>query len=145
MTGTRLTLFELAGADPDLRFSPHCWKTRMALAHKGLEAERVPWRFTEKDRLAFSGQGRVPVLVDGEQTICDSWRIALYLETRFAEGSSLFGGPDAIPLTEFLNAWADSVLLPALAPIIILDIFQILHENDRVYFRTSREARFGAT
>ncbi|MGL4964315.1 MAG: hypothetical protein ACRC67_24000 [Inquilinus sp.] len=48
-----LTLYELAGADAALRFSPHCWKTRMALAHKGLEADRLPWRFTEKDAIAF--------------------------------------------------------------------------------------------
>lgn len=53
-----LTLYELAAADPALRFSPHCWKVRMALAHKGLEAERVPRRFTEKDAIDFSGQER---------------------------------------------------------------------------------------
>jgi hypothetical protein len=33
------TLYDLAGADPDLRFSPYCWRTRLALAHKGLEVE----------------------------------------------------------------------------------------------------------
>ena len=42
-----LVLFELAGADQSVRFSPHCWKTRMALAHKGLTAQSVPWRFTD--------------------------------------------------------------------------------------------------
>ena len=36
-----LTLYDLAGADPTLRFSPHCWKTHMALAHKGLAANTV--------------------------------------------------------------------------------------------------------
>ena len=44
-----LKLFELCGADPERVFSPFCWRIRMALAHKGLEAETVPWRFTEKD------------------------------------------------------------------------------------------------
>src|SRR3974390_869253 len=89
--GSMLTLYELAAADPRLRFSPYCWKTRMALAHKGLEAERLPWRFTEKDRIAFSGQGRVPVLVDEGQPVADSWRIALHLEQRFPDRPSLFG------------------------------------------------------
>ena len=35
---------------------------------------------TEADRLAFSGQGKVPVLVDGDKVISDSWTIAYYLE-----------------------------------------------------------------
>ena len=40
-----IRFFDLAGADPDIRFSPNCWRIRMALAHKGLDAETVPWRF----------------------------------------------------------------------------------------------------
>src|SRR3546814_19583617 len=49
------TLYELVGAE-DRRFSPYCWRIRMALAHKGLHAELEPCRFTEKHKLAFSGQ-----------------------------------------------------------------------------------------
>ena len=45
-------LFELCGADDDLRFSPYCWRTRLALAHKGLPVETIAWRFTEKDAIA---------------------------------------------------------------------------------------------
>ena len=45
-----IELYDLAGAEPDRRFSPYCWRTRMALAHKGLEVETIPWRFTEKER-----------------------------------------------------------------------------------------------
>jgi len=43
-----ITLYDLAGAEPDRRFSPFCWRTRLALAHKGLAVETVPWRFSEK-------------------------------------------------------------------------------------------------
>jgi hypothetical protein len=64
-----IVMHDLAGADPALRFSPYCWRTRMALAHKGLEVETIPWRFTERDALAFSGQGRVPVIRDGERVV----------------------------------------------------------------------------
>ena len=53
-----IVMYDLAGADPALRFSPYCWRIRMALAHKGLPVETVPWRFTDKDAIAFSGQGR---------------------------------------------------------------------------------------
>ena len=73
------TLYDLTGAY-DLRFSPNCWRSRMALAHKGLDVECEPCRFTEKDKLAFSGQTRVPVLRDGDTVVSDSWAIACYLE-----------------------------------------------------------------
>jgi len=137
---TRL-LYELAGADPAQRFSPYCWRTRLALAHKGLEAEGAPWRFTEKDKLAFSGQGLVPVLVDGDTVLSDSWRIAQWLEARHPDSPSLFGGNSG-PV-QFLNAWADSVLHPALARLILLDIHDCLAPKDQAYFRQSREERFG--
>ncbi|MGO9007190.1 MAG: glutathione S-transferase family protein [Beijerinckiaceae bacterium] len=143
MPAAKLILYELAGADPELRFSPHCWKTRMALAHKGLDAERVPWRFTEKDRIAFSGQGRVPVLVDDREAIADSWQIALHLEQRFPDRASLFGTADAIPLTHFVNAWAGATLIPALARVILVDVFDCIDEKDKAYFRRSREDRCG--
>ncbi|MGP0058743.1 MAG: glutathione S-transferase N-terminal domain-containing protein [Beijerinckiaceae bacterium] len=143
MPAAKLTLYELAGADPDLRFSPHCWKTRMALAHKGLDAECMPWRFTETDRIASSGQGRVPVLVDDRTVIADSWQIALHLEQRFPDRPSLFGTADAIPLTHFINVWADATLIPALARIILVDVFDCIDEKDKTYFRRSREDRYG--
>ena len=47
-----LKLYELVGTDPSRPFSPFCWRTRMALAHKGLSAETIPWCFTEKDAIA---------------------------------------------------------------------------------------------
>ena len=58
-----LQLYDLAGAEPERRFSPYCWRTKLALMHKGLQFDTIPWRFTDKDAIAFSGQGRVPVLL----------------------------------------------------------------------------------
>lgn len=142
MPSTDLVLYELAGADPDLRFSPHCWKTLMALAHKGLEAERIPLRFMEKEKIAFSGQPLVPVLVDAGTSVSDSWRIALHLEARFPDRPSLFGGTGTIPLSAFVNRWADTILLPAIARIILLDIHDLLDEENKPYFRATRENRF---
>jgi glutathione S-transferase len=143
MATTALILYELAGGDPALRFSPHCWKTRMALAHKGLEAERIPWRFSEKETIAFSGQGMVPVLVHDGEIICDSWQIALHLEERFPDRPSLFGGAEAMALARFINGWADTTLSAAIARVTLLDIHDRVHDVDRAYFRTSREQRFG--
>ncbi|HEY3659420.1 MAG TPA: glutathione S-transferase family protein [Steroidobacteraceae bacterium] len=143
MSATDLTLYELAGANPNLRFSPHCWKVLMALAHKGLAAERVPLRFADKDKIAFSGQSLVPVLVDRKETVSDSWRIALHLEDRFPALPSLFGDRSAIPVARFVNSWADTVLLPAMARVILIDVYNCFDADDRSYFRSSREKRFG--
>ena len=67
-----LHLYDLAGAQVERRFSPYCWRAKFALAHKGLAFDTIPWRFTDKDAIAFSGQGRVPVLVDGDRIVFDS-------------------------------------------------------------------------
>jgi glutathione S-transferase len=143
MSANDLTLYELAGANRNLRFSPHCWKILLALAHKGLAAERVPLRFSDKDRIAFSGQSLVPVLVDRKEAVSDSWRIALHLEDRYPDLPSLFGDRAAISVTRFVNSWADTVLLPAVARVILVDVYNCLDAADRSYFRSSREKHFG--
>src|SRR4029079_10376464 len=78
-----IVMHDLAGADPARRFSPYCWRAKLALAHKGLTVETIPWRFTETDALAFSGQARVPVIRDGHRVVFDSWSIAEYLEDTY--------------------------------------------------------------
>jgi glutathione S-transferase len=140
-----IVMHDLAGADPELRFSPYCWRTRMALAHKGLSAETIPWRFTEKDVIAFSGQGRVPVIRDGDRVVSDSWAIAEYLEDTYPDRPSLFGGVGGRAHGRFINAWADGVLLPGIAGLIVRDLLDIVDAKDSAYFRESREARFGKT
>ncbi|CAB3700090.1 MAG: glutathione S-transferase family protein [Achromobacter sp.] len=138
-----LTLYDLAGADETLRFSPHCWKTHMALAHKGLTAQTVPWRFTEKEKIEFSGQKLVPVLVHDQHVVSDSWRIACYLEDTFPERPSLFGGDGGRAVSLFANSWADTTLVPVLARLLLPAIHGLIHEQDKDYFRASREKRFG--
>lgn len=138
-----LRLFDLAGADDDLRFSPNCWRTRLALAHKGLPVETIAWRFTEKDAIAASGQGKVPVLVAGDKWLHESWTIAEYLEDNYPDRPSLFGSARDRAITRFVNEWASKVLHPAVALVVVPDIPAALHEKDRDYFRMTREAAFG--
>jgi glutathione S-transferase len=137
-------LYDLAGKDPSRRFSPYCWRTRLALAHKQLPVETIPWRFTEKDVIAASNQGRVPVIVDGDKWISDSWSIANYLEDAYPEGPSLFGGAKARALSRLYSCVADT-LVPAIFQFIALDVYTNLHEKDLEYFRRSREERVGVT
>jgi glutathione S-transferase len=138
-----IRLYDLAGEDPDRRFSPFCWRTRMALAHKGLDVVTVPWRFTEKEEIAFSGQGRVPVIVDGERTVHDSWKIALYLDEAYPDRPTLF--PEGHGVARFVNSWADTVQLPGLIRLVVADIEAHLHPKDKGYFRQTREKRLGTT
>lgn len=139
-----IKLFDLAGEDDDLRFSPYCWRAKMALRHKGIEVEEMPWRFTEKDRIAQSGQGRVPVIVDGDRWIHESWDIACYLDERFPDEPALMANAAERASARFFNFWADTALNPALRPLVILSVFQAAAEKDREYFRKSREEMLGA-
>jgi glutathione S-transferase len=138
-----ITLYELAGAEADRRFSPFCWRIRMALAHKELPVETVPWRFSEKQILAPTGQGRVPVMVDNGRWVNDSWIIANYLEDTYPERPSLFGGSAGRAATRFVQGWTDTVLHLGLIRSVVLDIWRHTHEEDKAYFRKSREERFG--
>jgi glutathione S-transferase len=140
-----ITLYDLAGAEADRRFSPFCWRAKMALAHKGLEVETVPWRFTEKDKLPQPNAGRVPVIIDGSQVVHDSTTIADYLETRYYERPSLFGDDVGRALTRFVQNWTETVLQPALIGFVVLDICRHSAPQDQAYFRKSREERFGTT
>jgi len=139
-----LKLYELVGTDPSRPFSPYCWRTRMALAHKGLSAETIPWCFTEKSAIAPHGSEKVPVLLDGESAVVDSWTIANYLEDAYPDRPSLFGGEGGRAMARMLNWWGDGVI-GGMFPLIIADIPLNLKPEDAAYFRKSREARFGKT
>jgi len=140
-----ITLYDLAGAEPDRRFSPFCWRIRMALAHKGLAVETVPWGFTEKDRLPQPNAGRVPVIVDGGTVVHDSTAIADYLEEHYRDKPTLFGGDTGRALARFVQNWTETVLQPGIIPLVVLDIHRHSRSQDQGYFRRSREERFGRT
>ncbi len=137
-----IIMHDLAGADPALRFSPYCWRIRFALAYKGLPVETIAWRFTDKAAIAFSGQGRVPVIRDGDTVVSDSWTIAEHLDERY-ETPTLFGSATGRAHARFVNAWADTIMLGGIARLIVRDILDVVDARDRDYFRMSREARFG--
>jgi glutathione S-transferase len=118
--------------------SPFVWRAKMALAHKGLEPERVAIGYGDKARLAFSGQDRVPVLVDGGDTVSDSWHIACYLEDHYPDRPSLFGGEGGRALARVLNHWCDSQQLGPLFMLCCAPTFDLTPEADQPYYRESR-------
>jgi glutathione S-transferase len=87
----------------------------------------------------------VPVIVDGEQVVHDSTAIADYLDGRYRDRPSLFGGADGRALTRFVQNWTETVLQPGLIRLVLLDIYRHIGPEDQAYFRADREKRFGAT
>ncbi|WP_319414032.1 glutathione S-transferase family protein [uncultured Cohaesibacter sp.] len=137
-----IKMYDLCAADRNVRFSPACWRTRMALAHKGLAVETVPTLFTEIGSIEGGGQKTVPVINDDGVVIRDSFAIALHLEVKYPDLPSLFAGPSGMALCRFVHYWADGFINGQIARMCIFDIHQKLDEKDKAYFRQSREARF---
>lgn len=137
-----IVLYDLAGRD-DRRFSPNCWRARMAIAHKGLDCEARATRFTEIASIAGGGCKTIPVIEDGEAVVVDSWAIAEHLDVTYPDRLPLFEGSSAKALTRFVQNWVNSTLHAGVAGLIIADIHEHLVAEDQSYFRTSRERMFG--
>lgn len=139
-----IELYDLVGAN-DLRFSPFCARTKAVLRHKNIAYSTTTVRFTEKPKIAFSGQDRVPVIKkDDGSVVFDSWTIACDLEEQQPE-PKIFPGLGQKEACRFFNLYVDNTIHPALMPVILREVFEKIEPGDRDYFRQSREARFGAT
>ena len=67
-------------------FSTNVERVSLALAHKGLEVESVEISYEDRSPVVeVSGQGLVPVLVDGDEVIPDSTRILRYLDEKWPD------------------------------------------------------------
>lgn len=138
-----ITLYELAGADRSLRFAPHCWKSKLALAHKKLSFKTEPVWFTEKEKFAMSEQPLLPIITDSNKVVSDSWAIAEYLEATYPDAPSLFANDEAKIKAEAFHQWLSTVLSKHVPGILLLDLYNVLADQDKDYFRTTREAKIG--
>ena len=136
-------LHTLCGADVARPFSPHCWKAVMALAHKGLDFVEKPVPFLDVPKVENGFAKLVPVLRDGDRLVSDSFDIALYLEDTYPDRPTLFGGEGGKAAARFVEAFSQTVIHPAVSRIALLDIHASLDEENRIYFRESRELAFG--
>ncbi len=140
-----LIMYERIGFE-ERRPSPFSWRIRYALAHKGIETEFRPTRFADVETIrSLSGQDLVPIIVDGDQVVHDSWNIAVHLERNFPDRPSLFGGALGMGVTRLINHGAGAALGPAIRRLIAADFIRCLAPEDQPYFRRSREAQFGCT
>ncbi|HJQ59692.1 MAG TPA: glutathione S-transferase N-terminal domain-containing protein [Vineibacter sp.] len=134
-----ITLYDLEFGT-SARPSPFCWRAKFALAHKGLIWKEVPIGFTEKDKIAFSGQRLVPVIVDHGRTdkeAHDSWEIALYLDTAYPD-KPLLQSEQARAFARFISNWTRVVVHAGQFPIVVADMYARVRPQDRDYFRESR-------
>jgi len=140
-TGIAMTiqLFDLTDASRTIFFSPYCWRIRMALKHKGLPFESRPWHFTNTEQLAASGGKRVPVIIDGATTLGESGDIADYLDKTYPDTAPLIADAAARARARFLEAWCNATVFPTMRPLAVLSAFNIIAEQDKAYFRESRE------
>jgi glutathione S-transferase len=138
-----ITLYDLAGADPRIMFSPFSWRIRMALLHKGLVFEVVPWRFSAREAIAPSGHNSIPVIKDGERWVGDSWEIARYLDRAYSERPTLMPASQGEAHARLISALCGALIFPAAIRIAIFQAYELLDEPSKPYFRESREAMFG--
>ena len=138
-----IQLWELKGRD-GRRYSAYSWRTKMALKHKGLDWESHQVLMSDKATIAFSGGKTVPIIKDGDTVVRDSWKIAEYLEERYPE-KLLFGGAIGRGVTLTFNTWVDRVLIAAVMPVVVFDLYERVDPGDEVYFRTQFEGYLKST
>ncbi len=132
-------LLELASVE-----SPFVWRTKYALAHKGLAYETVRLGFVDIPKTCEGRHKTVPILVEDDGTeVCDSWDIAAYLDDTYPD-NPLFEGLGYERARE-IDGLIGQHAFPAFFPLYIGDVLGKLDAENAHYFRTTREARFGTT
>ena len=139
-----IKIYELCGADDQLLFSPHCWKTRLCFAHKGLAWETEALPFTKVATIEDGDARRVPVIRDGDTVVEESFEIAKYLDEKYPTEHQLIPQGSA-ELTQFFINWSQTQLHSEVVKICLLDIYETLAPEDQAFFRSSREKLFGCT
>ncbi len=137
-----IVFYDLAGQD-QRNFSPFCWRTRMALAHKGLDYEHRGVAFTAIKNVGGPDYRTVPIIEDDSQLVGDSNAIAEHLEAQYPDRPSLFGGAAGRGLCNFVHGWTNSVVHAGVAPLVLMDIYAHVRTEDKDYIRASREKIFG--
>lgn len=93
-------------------YSHNCIKVRRALELKALSFETEDIRPMDRSAVrSASGQGLVPVLVDGSTVVTDSTAILLYLEEHYPDRSLLPSAADARAECLLLEDWADQAFM----------------------------------
>lgn len=101
--------------------SPFVRKVVVAVKEKGLDAELVPSNPSQPDEefAAVSPFSKIPAFRDGDFTIADSTAIVTYLDAKYPAPALLPAAPEARARAVWFEEVADTVLVPAGAPIVV--------------------------
>ncbi len=139
-----LVLYELCDAS-EQPMSPYCWRIHESLLLLSIPFESRLLGLTDI-RQHFTGKNRtVPVLLDGENEIEGSWKIAEYLSEHHDPRNRLLGENNERRLTTFATNWVDAALLGPVNRMVVKDIHDGFKPADQAYYRTSEEKRQGQT
>ncbi len=140
-----IRLYELCASDPDLVFSPYCWRVRLALAHKRLPFEGLPVGFMDKEKIAFADSRLVPVLTDGDTVVKESLDILEYLDRTYPQAPLGLDSDAGRARVRFISELILRHITPVIFKPSLLAIYEAQPESAKGYFRESREKRFGCT
>lgn len=129
-----MILYDL-DAKHNIRLSPYCWRVKASLRHKGLEWQEKPVAFTDIPNTPYK---TVPILIDGDNIIGESFDIIQYLDLTYPSLKVLNNHAEA----KFFESWCVGTLHAPLAFMVFKDIYDIVLDKDRAYFKETREKRF---
>jgi glutathione S-transferase len=130
-----MILYDL-DAKNNIRLSPTAWRVKAALHHKGLAWEEIPVAFTDISKLNM--HPTIPILVDGDKTLGESFDIIAYLDEKYPDKRVM----TSISESKFFENWCNGTLHMPLAHLVLKDIYDVVLDKDRAYFKESREKRF---
>ncbi|HKT73513.1 MAG TPA: glutathione S-transferase N-terminal domain-containing protein [Steroidobacteraceae bacterium] len=137
-TRSSIRLYELV-LENGRSASPFVWRSRYALAHKGICFESVPVGFTDIPRVFGGRFETVPVIQEGEMMLGESWDIAEYLDRAFPDRPKLFASPGENAAARLFDSWFTQTVTLGVFGIYALDAHDAARREDRSYFRHSRE------
>ncbi len=137
-----IRLFDLV-LDSGCTISPFVWRTKYAIRHKGFDLDLVPNGFTGIKELTGGRSERLPVIVDDDEWVIDSWKIAEYLDAKYPDRPMLFEGDSMKVLTRFTDQWLWRTAIRVWIRCYILDYHDLSMAKDHAYVRESRQRILG--
>jgi len=123
--------------------SPYGFRIHGALHLLSLAYETELLSLSQVTEMFSNSHKTVPVLVDGDREIGDSWTIAKHLAENHDPGNLLFGGSGGYPLVCFITRWVDASIMGAVNRIIVKDVHDNIHPADQAEYRDRQETRYG--
>jgi glutathione S-transferase len=138
-----LRLYEVVNQD-GVSISVFVWRTKFALAKKGLAYESVAVGYRDIPNIGSGTLKTVPILQSNDTFIMDSWVIAEWLDRMYPDRPLIFQSPSDLAMMRFFEKWFSTAGILMLRACLGA-LHDTLRHDDRGYFKTTREQRLGET